>query len=150
MARSPLVFERILPAPPEVVFHHWSDPASLSVWMRPEPSMDAAKVEVDFRVGGRFRIVMSGEQEYVQHGEYLEIDPGKRIVFSWISEWMPPGEQETLVSVSLSPVGDEETRLLLVHESLPDSDSYDGHEGGWNHILDVFTAHLHPGQEVEQ
>ena len=142
MPRSPLVLERTLKAPPEVVFRHWSDPESLSIWMRPEPTMSPAKVEVDFRVGGRFRITMMGEQEYVQHGEYLEIEPGRRIVFSWISEWMPPGEQETLLSLSLSPVGDNETRLLLVHESLPDSDSYDGHEGGWSRILDGFADQL--------
>ncbi len=142
MARPPLVFERILPAPPDVVFRHWSDPEHLSKWMRPEPTMSEAKVEVDFRVGGHFRITMVGEQEYTQHGEYLEIEPDARIVFSWVSEWMPPGEQSTRVSVSLSPVGDSETRLELVHEALPDGDAYAGHEGGWNHILDDLAKHL--------
>ena len=142
MARAPLVFERTLPATPDVVFRHWSDPDSLSVWMRPEPTMEAARVEVDFRVGGRFRITMVGEREYTQHGEYLEIEPDARIVFTWISEWMPPGEQETLVSVSLSPVGGDATRLLLVHESLPESNAYEGHEGGWTHILEDLTRHI--------
>ena len=32
MARTPLVFERLLPAPPDVVFQHWSDPESLALW----------------------------------------------------------------------------------------------------------------------
>lgn len=135
MPRAPLVLERILPAPPDVVFEHWSDPKSLAEWMKPGPEMRPAVVEVDFRVGGRFRIAMQGEAEYVVHGEYLDIEPDKRIVFVWNSEWMPEGEQRTLVSVSLEAQGEEETRLLLVHEELPDGNAYDGHEAGWSRIL---------------
>ena len=148
MPRAPLVFERVLPATPEVVFQHWSDPDSLSRWMKPAETMRDARVEVDFRVGGRFRIAMQGEQEFVQRGEYLEIEPGRRIVFRWISEWMPPGEQETLVSVSLEAVGADQTRLVMVHEQLPDSDSYAGHEGGWNRILDGLNGHIDSSTET--
>ncbi len=139
-ARDPIVQVRLLPAPPEEVFEAWRDPESLRQWMRPAEGMGDATVELDFRVGGRFEIVMHGEQDYAQHGEYLEIDPPKRLVFRWVSEWMPEAERSTLVTVSLEPAADGQTRLRLVHEDL--TDAYDGHEQGWGRILDLLTRRL--------
>ena len=72
MGKPILVIERILPATPSVVFEHWSDPESLSKWMLPDSGMTLATVEVDFRVGGRFEIVMHGDIDYRQHGHYLD------------------------------------------------------------------------------
>jgi uncharacterized protein YndB with AHSA1/START domain len=137
-----IVVERLLPAPPEAVFAAWTDPADLGRWLVPG-EMTRASVELDFRVGGRFRVAMHGEeQDYVQHGEYLEIDPPKRLVFTWVSEWMPEGEQHTRVSVSFEPVGADLTRLRLVHDQLPEGDGYEGHRGGWTSIVDKLAARL--------
>jgi uncharacterized protein YndB with AHSA1/START domain len=138
----PIVQERLLPAPPDVVFAAWSDPDSLAVWMCPG-EMRGATVEVDFRVGGRFRIAMHGaEQEFVQHGEYLEISPGKRLAFTWVSEWVDEPERHTRVSVSFEPGGEGETLLRLVHEELPVTETYDGHREGWASILEKLADHL--------
>ena len=104
--------------------------------------MSGASVEVDFRVGGQFRIVMHGEQDFEQTGQYLEIEPNKRLVFSWISHWMPPEEAHTRVSVTLEPEGDGDTRLTLVHDQLPETGSYDGHRDGWSTILDKLETRL--------
>ena len=139
---APIVQERVLPAPPPIVFAAWSDAASLRQWMCPG-EIERAEAEVDLGVGGRFRIVMHGEeQDYVQHGEYLEIDPPKRIVLTWVSDWMPEGERSTRVTVSLEPEGDLETRIRLVHDRLPCTDSYEGHTAGWASILDKLAARL--------
>ena len=136
MTTAPIVVERVLPAPPHEVFAEWSDPASLSDWMRPERDMAPATVDLDFRVGGSFKIVMHGERDFSHHGEYLEIETDRRLVFTWVSEWLPPAERSTLVTVSLEPVGSDETRLLLVHERLPRGEAYAGHGDGWSNILD--------------
>lgn len=90
--RAPIVQDRLLPASPEKVFEAWSDPEGLAAWMCPAPDMRRASVEIDFRVGGRFQILMHGtDQDYLQRGEYLEIEPPKRLVMTWISEWQPKG-----------------------------------------------------------
>ena len=34
------------------------------------------------------------------------------------------------------------TQLRLVHDLLPDGDTYDGHEAGWSRILDLATKDL--------
>ena len=145
MSDRSIVQERLLPAPPDEVFAAWSDPDSLRQWMCPAEGMAPASVEVDFRVGGRFRIVMHGDRDYAQHGEYLEIDPPKRIVFRWVSEWVPTGEAETRVSVSLEPGADGGTRLVLVHDRLHGTDTYQGHPAGWRRILALLEDALRSG-----
>lgn len=140
--RAPIVQERILPAAIEEVFAAWSDPESLRVWMCPG-EVRSADAEVDFRVGGSFRIVMHETgRDYVHHGEYLEIDPPRRLVFTWVSEFLPEDEAHTRVSVSLEPAGPGRTRLRLVHDELPDTGSYDGHESGWGDIVGHLSEHL--------
>lgn len=141
--------ERVFDAAPEEVFEAWGDAESLATWMCPGSDMESATVEVDFRVGGRFRIVMHDpERDYAQHGEYLEIDAPKRIVLTWVSEWIPTGEAATRVSVTLEPELGGKTRLVLVHDGLPEGDAYVGHPDGWNTILTKLGAALASQKET--
>jgi len=143
--REPIVVERTIAAPPQDVFAAWSTAESLSAWMCPDP-IQRADVEVDFRVGGRFRIVMHGaENRYGQEGEYLEIDPPKRLVFTWESDWMVAEHAHTRVNVSFEAVGEGRTRIVLLHEELVGDGSYDGHERGWADILRKLDGHLTKG-----
>lgn len=52
-----LLVRRRISFPREQAFAAWLDGASLAQWMRPSGTVSAT-VEVDPRVGGRFRIVM--------------------------------------------------------------------------------------------
>ena len=89
--------ERVFDAAPEEVFEAWGDAESLAAWMCPGSDMASATVEVDFRVGGRFRIVMHGsEQEFTQTGEYLEIDPPRRLAFTWVSDFIADGWERAM------------------------------------------------------
>jgi len=139
MSCQEIVIERILPAPPAVVFEHWSDAERMAQWMCPSEGMTKASVEMDFRVGGRFEIVMHGEQDYHHTGEFLEIEPDRLLVFSWISAWMDEGEQTTCVRVEFELAEDDQTRLVLTHSSLPDTGAYDGHQDGWRTILRLLS-----------
>lgn len=137
-----IVQERLIEATPEEVFEAWSDAANLSQWMCPAEGMRPASVELDFRVGGFFRIVMHGpDQDYLHTGEYLEIDPPKRLVFTWVSDFIPEAEAMTRVSVTFEPAGAGQTRLRLEHSEIPDSDTdaYAGHESGWRRILELVS-----------
>jgi uncharacterized protein YndB with AHSA1/START domain len=139
--RASVVQERILPAPPDEVFAAWSDPESLRRWMCPG-EIRSADVEVDFRVGGRFRVVMHGAREYAHHGEYLEIVPPRRLVFTWVSEFLPEAEAHTRVTVTLEPIEATRTHIRLVHDLLPAGDAYAGHAQGWEDILRKLDAVL--------
>ncbi|MEM7410857.1 MAG: SRPBCC domain-containing protein [Myxococcota bacterium] len=142
MTENVIRIERVLSASPKRVFDAFADAKSLSVWMCPSDEISHATVEVDFRVGGRFRIAMhGGERDYVQHGEYLAIEPGRRIELRWVSEWMPPEHAVTRLVVSFEAV-DGGTRLSLEHRDLPDGDAYQGHREGWQRILAALSQHL--------
>lgn len=44
------------------------------------------------------------------------------------------------MAVTLEPLESGQTRLVLVHDQLPDSDTYDGHDAGWSSILAKLEA----------
>lgn len=129
---------KLLPASPDVVFDAWTDPESLTQWFLPGP-VRVGPVEVDLRVGGRYRIVVTGEAEHELSGEYLEIVRPTRLVFTWFSA--NTGGGETLVTIEFEERGSR-TELILTHEQLPDRQAAAQHEAGWTNILDALGSHL--------
>ena len=59
----------------------------------PEWILDGGSATLDLRVGGKYHMDMHYEgKSYPHDGEYLEIVPPERLVFTWISEatnWLP-------------------------------------------------------------
>src|SRR5437660_708215 len=98
-------------ARPETVFAYFTDPVRMVAWMGTEATLDP-------RPGGVCRIDVTGGAVMV--GEFLEVDPPHRIVFSWGWEkgWYETPPRSTSVEVSLTPEG-EETILHLTHRELP-------------------------------
>lgn len=130
---------RRLPAPAQEVFDAWIDADSVMEWMA---VMDktVARATLDVRVGGKLEIVMRGEDgDVVNQGEYVEIDPPRRLVFSWRSP--STGGRRTLVSVEFHGDG-EFTDLVLTHEDLPDARAMKRHEIGWDSIVDKLASKL--------
>lgn len=135
-AEPALVVHRVLPAPPEDVFAAWTNPDSLARWMSP---FSQAEASLDLRVGGAFRIVMKGLGQEIEHvGEYREIDPPRRLVFTWRSAYT--GATPSVVTVDLRPNGDR-TEMTLTHAQLP-PDQIEPHRGGWGSILDHLDRYL--------
>lgn len=129
---------KLLAATPEEVFDAWTDPESLAIWFLPGP-VRVGPVEIDLRVGGRYRIVVTGESQHEMSGEYLEIARPNRLVFTWYSAGT--GGAETLVTIEFEARGSR-TELILTHEQLPDRQAAAQHESGWSNILDALGSHL--------
>jgi uncharacterized protein YndB with AHSA1/START domain len=126
-----IVIRRFLAAPRERVFAAWLDPLSLVQWMRPTTGATAT-AEVDARVGGRFRIVMTHSGGVTEHtGEYLLIEPPARLSFTWIS--VHTQQIPTQVTVECLE-RDRGTELVLTHRRLPES-KIEAHRRGWGEIL---------------
>ena len=126
-----LVVRRFIPVPRQRVFAAWLDSGSLAQWMRPRGITDA-RVEVDARVGGRFRIVMiQGREEFEHTGEYLLIDPPARLSFTWISQ--ATDHRPTEVTVDFLEVSGG-TELVLTHRWLP-AKEVESHRSGWSDVL---------------
>jgi uncharacterized protein YndB with AHSA1/START domain len=123
-----LVVRRFIPVPGQRVFAAWLDPASLAQWMRPRGITDT-RVETDPRVGGKFRIVMvQGKQEFEHTGEYLVIEPPRRLSFTWISQ--ATDHRPTTVTIEFFE-REGGTELVLTHRQLPSS-QVESHRSGWS------------------
>ena len=116
------VVERKYEASPERAFAAWADPEAKARWY-----VDSdARLEVDFRVGGRERSrgVAPDGRAYSYEALYQDIVPAERIVYTY--EMLI---EETRISVSLAtvefrPVGDNGTRLVFTEQGA----FLDGHE----------------------
>jgi len=119
------------------VFQWWTRAELMREWMTP---FGEAEATVDLRIGGSFRIVMrSGETEIDHHGEFVEIDAPRRIVFTWISPYTGP--EPSLVTVELEPDGEDATQLRMVHSGLP-SGVGTSHQDGWGTMLERLAVGL--------
>jgi uncharacterized protein YndB with AHSA1/START domain len=133
-----LVVRQFIPVPRQQVFAAWLDPASLAAWMRPAGTT-AATAQVDPRVGGKFRIVMArGPEQYEHTGEYLVIEPPRRLSFTWISQ--ATGHRSTVVTVELFDRKGG-TEIVLTHRQLPPS-QIESHRSGWSDIARELQGRL--------
>jgi uncharacterized protein YndB with AHSA1/START domain len=127
---------RALQASPAEVFDAWTKPELIRAWMSP---VGTASAEVDLRVGGSFRLVMSGEGTTIEHtGEYLEVDPPSRLKFTWKSQFT--GEEPSVVTVEMLPRGSG-TDLLVIHDRLPLT-AITSHDSGWVRMLERLEQEL--------
>ena len=132
-----LEIKRFINAPRDRVYAAWTDPVQLRQWFGPE-KVQTRNLIADARVGGKFRwdLTNSEGEKMTCLGEYRELQPGKKIVFTW--QWDDDEDwanQTSVVTVELSD-RDSGTELRLIHEQLPNEQSRDGHTGGWNSALD--------------
>jgi len=134
--------ERLINADRDRVFAAWTDPEMMKKWYAPE-GMDIPEVEVDLRIGGRWRVAMqepNGGARHVVVGTYREVTPPERFVstWSWVPEGgtpNPDGPEETVITVEFHEDGDG-TRVVLNHEGFASGESRDNHEKGWVSCLD--------------
>jgi len=142
-----LTVSRIFSAPIENVFEAWTKPEVLASWFG-SAGFIATTANIDLRVGGKYLLVLQPpEGESIKHfGEYLEITPPQKLVFTWVLENQACGGSknqcaETLVSIDFKPIN-QSTKIRLTHERLPSKEAYQGHEFGWNCAFDCFGKYI--------
>ena len=125
---------RIIIAEPKAVFDAWTRPEQLNQWSAPE-GMDVA-AEVDLRVGGRYRLRMTNAdgEVFTATGEYREIEPSRRLSYTWSWEETGNDHYETLVTVEFHD-RDGATEVVLTHELFPDAGIAGKHSEGWTSCL---------------
>jgi uncharacterized protein YndB with AHSA1/START domain len=138
-----LAIKRFINAPRARVYAAWTDPGQLKQWFGPE-GIKTDELVAEARTGGQFRWELrnpEGERMSVR-GEYQELQPEKKIVFTW--QWEDDEVWEDHVSVVTVELSDREggTELSLTHEQLPNEKSRDGHDGGWNSALNKLETFL--------
>jgi uncharacterized protein YndB with AHSA1/START domain len=132
-----LQIKRVIKAPRDRVYAAWTDPAQMKQWFGPE-NVQTRDLIADARVGGEFRwdLTNSEGEKMTMRGEYRELQPGKKVVFTW--QWEDDEDWENHTSIVTVDLADHDggTELCLTHEQLPNEESRGGHTRGWNSALD--------------
>ena len=133
-----LRIERLVNATPEALYEAWTTPSAMEEWYRDGDGYVARVVEHDLRVGGRYRIEFGpeGAAPFVEQGEYLELDPPRRVVVrETLATPEGGGWTGTIATVEFLHEGDK-TRFVLVHEGFPSTIERDAAAGGWPGFVD--------------
>jgi uncharacterized protein YndB with AHSA1/START domain len=116
--------QRRIPAPPEQVYRAWLDPDLIRRWLSPGV-IEVTSVEVEERVGGRYRIRHADASGDIGgfECELVELVPAERIVFRWgfagpEEESGPVFDSMLTITLAVAPAGG--TELTLLHERLDD------------------------------
>ena len=143
-----LILTRTLNAPQERAFKAWTSPEHIQQWMRPEPGMVVPLTSMDLRAGGKYRIQMKmpDGEFFTAVGEFREVKPPERLVYTW--DWEKDGSgaefgevegKTSLVTVEFLKRG-ERTELVLTHSRFATVESRDSHARGWGKIVESFAG----------
>lgn len=140
-----VVVTRTIAASPATVFSFFTD---LERWI----AWQGVEGEIDARAGGVLQITMPGGQ--VASGQFIEVIPEQRLVFTWGWEGeappVPPGS--TTVVIELEPDG-AGTLLRLTHSALAPPPVAEHHRAGWENYLERLKTRAEggdPGPDIAQ
>lgn len=122
---DPIVVERLIAAPPAVVYGYLTESDKWARWQ-------GSGAAIHPTPGGVFSLSMPNGAS--ARGEFVALEPDQRVIFTW--GWVghpsvPPGS--TTVEIELMAEGGG-TRVRLTHHSLP-PDEVPLHTAGWNRYL---------------
>lgn len=140
-----LNLEYMLAAPPDRTFRMLTESAELVKWWGPHGFIIPA-ADVNLVVGGRYRFRMTppdGEPFHLS-GEYLEIDPPWRLVYTFNWEEPTPDDAETVVDLSLGSAGTG-TRLVLSQGPFRTEERRALHRDGWTESFEKLRSVTDPG-----
>jgi uncharacterized protein YndB with AHSA1/START domain len=145
-----LTLVRCIKAAPEIVFDAVTTADGIAHWWGP----DAGPVllsESDPRVGGKYRLRFRklDDTEHECSGEFLVVDPPRRVVLTW--RWMVGGDDpgESRVEIILRAIS-AGTELTFTHSDLHDESTQRSHEKGWAGALDKLEGYFAKGAPTQR
>lgn len=136
----------VFDAPRGEVFAAWTEPEQLKRWWGPG-FFETVSAEVDLRPGGRYELLLEpGSMRLV--GEFREVTPPQRLVYTW--RWIEgvPDTRESLVTVEFRELG-ARTEVVLVHDNFVGPGPVDMYDEGWRSGLDKLRAYLRPTETTD-
>ncbi|MCB0712803.1 MAG: SRPBCC domain-containing protein [Ignavibacteriae bacterium] len=127
-----LILRRTVHVSLDQLWSAWADPAELAKWFTDQ-------AEQDFRVGGRY------QNSDGDRGEFLEIVPKAKLVFTWEQPDYAPGG---IVSLHFRQLSEEASELLLHHTNISCDDEADLNIA-WNWGLDSLVAYLEESEQLD-
>ena len=141
-ADTQILITREFDAPKHLVYRAYTEPELIKRWWSGKRG-EVTSVEVDLRVGGRWRYVMVADAgfEVAFHGTYREIVPNERLVTTELYEGVPDAtEDDAVVSTTTFAEVDGRTTLTTLVEchvkEVRDAIIDSGMEGGMQEAMD--------------
>jgi uncharacterized protein YndB with AHSA1/START domain len=125
----------------EKLYKAWTEPEELKQWWKPMDKQ-LTKVENEITEGGTVRYQF--EDNLQVRGEYKEVTPGEKLVYSWI--WEVPEESlhkgEYLLTVSFKDDGDGGSSLDISQQNIMEEHAVKPHQTGWDEALEDLKNYL--------
>ena len=151
--QNAVIAEIFIAAPPARVFQAISDPTQLPRWWGQDGLYRVTKSTMDVRPGGKWRsdgVGADGKAFYVE-GEYLEVDPPRLLVHTWIGSYTGPArpivrwELEPQTVNALHPSGPRKSGTGTLVRVTPGRlrrqlEPAKSHGDGWKRVLGWLNA----------
>ena len=130
---------RVFQAPPERVYQAFIDAGAMCKWMPPH-GFTGQVHHLEAKVGGTYKMSFTNFSTGKSHsfgGEYLELTPNERIVYSdRFDDPNLPGEMKTTITLTKVMVG---TELNIVQEGVPAMIPAEACYLGWQESLTLLA-----------
>ncbi|MGZ5353855.1 MAG: SRPBCC family protein [Actinomycetota bacterium] len=137
-----ILIAREFDAPKHLIYRAYTEPELIKQWWSGKRG-EVTSAEVDLRVGGRWRYVMTANEgfEVAFHGTYREIVPNERLVSTELYEGVPDVTEDdaTVNTTTFVEVGGRTTLTTLVEchtKETRDLIIGSGMEGGMQEAMD--------------
>jgi uncharacterized protein YndB with AHSA1/START domain len=137
-----LHLQRLVPAPPPVVFRMHAEPDLFAQWFGPK-GFSVQRPEFDVRVGGRYRFWMQPPEgePFAISGDFREVDPPVRLVYTFLYDDPDPDDQQTVVTFALRAVNTS-TEVTVEQGPFTTEQRLSLHQQGWSDTVDRLEAVL--------
>jgi uncharacterized protein YndB with AHSA1/START domain len=129
-------------APPDAVWDAITEPSQLASWWGSDDTYRTMNWQVELRPGGKWSsdsARVDGSQTGHVHGEYLEVERPRLLVYTWKASW--DDFAETLIRMELSAT-ESGTHVKVRHSGFAErSTSGAGHAEGWKRVLGWLSGH---------
>jgi uncharacterized protein YndB with AHSA1/START domain len=141
--RDTVVSEIDIAAPPARVFQALTTGHELKRWFT-SPECPAKSWEMDPRLGGLYgyatekgSLEVHGITEFECHGEILEYDPPRVLVYTWLANWHDDVARRTIVRWELAPTKTG-THVRVTHSGLAqESGARKDYSNGWPGVIEM-------------
>ena len=147
VAERELLFTHVFDAPARLLFTAFSTPQHMTQWFGP-PGWTLTRCEMEFRTGGGLRMAMTGRDGVEGPsfaGEYLEIVPNRKIVYTGAFE-APDAEAMTVTITFDEDEARGQTTLTLhtLFASVARKHAHldQGYAHNWNVIFEQLAHHI--------
>ncbi|HEX2533624.1 MAG TPA: SRPBCC domain-containing protein [Chitinophagaceae bacterium] len=131
--------------PASRLFEAWIQPQHLKNWWRPMGNR-LVEVQNEVQEGGRVEYFFQTEEgtpAFRIHGQYKEVEEGRRLVYTW--NWEVPNgnlhDSAFLLRIQFKEQGSG-SRLEVVQENFQDEENIQPHRDGWEQALQDLEQYL--------